>query len=221
MAAGRGALPGTGFDPDDPVEVLDTASDRIMETLRSPDGEWLIVPTAPDLPSDLPTTPTIAVVVDTGVCDDHPSLVGRIIEQIDVTGEGIRDENGHGTAVAAILAVTSPYTQIISVKALDRRGKASVARLSHGLRVAGRLLEGRGDLINLSAGRRTPTCTENCPLCVTVREIKDAGIEVVAAAGNEPGVTFCPARVGYAVTTPDPWAARGDIIVVPPGWSSA
>lgn len=225
MSAGDGKLPGTGFDSLDPVEVLG-ASGAIMDRLRAPDGRWLLVP-EPGLilPANwTPPTDITYVVIDTGVADDHPSLVGRVVQQVNLTSDGLKDENGHGTAVAAILAVDLPGTQIISIKALNDQGQSTVELLNHALRVAEDLLVKRGGtgLINLSAGRRSPSCNHDCPLCTTVRDVWETShILTVAAAGNEPGVTYCPAKSTISVATPDKWSAPGDLIMVPPNWVPA
>ena len=212
---------GTGFDADDPVEVLTTAP--MMDQLKGPDGRWRIVPAHVDFSAVLEqfgsSTPTTMVVIDTGVCDDHPTLRGRVVEQVDLTGEGVRDENGHGTAVAAELIATSlPGTKIISVKALDRNGKASVARLSHAIRIADSFPSEGRLLVNLSAGRRNPTCNGDCPLCTSVKHLDKAGVLTIAAAGNTPGITYCPARSAISVATPDSWSAPGDIVLSPRDW---
>ncbi|MFU8946186.1 S8 family serine peptidase [Mycetocola zhadangensis] len=174
------------------------------------------------LPENRATGPITFVVIDTGVCDDHPSLVGRIINQIDLTGEGATDENGHGTAVAAILATNIPTSRIISVKAMNARGQATVALLNHAIRVAANLLSGREGVgvINVSAGRRTPLCKQDCPLCTTARQLwETSNLAVTCAAGNAPGVTYCPAKSVFSVATPDEWSAPGDVTVFPPGWT--
>jgi hypothetical protein len=208
------------LDEDDPVEVL--GAGWTMRQLRSPDGKWLIRPVRPPEYDNLPWPDEewITAVVDTGVCDDHPTLEGRIVEQVDLTGEGIRDEAGHGTAVTAILlAYSSPQTRVISVKALDRRGAASVGRLSLGMRKAAALLQGRGTFINLSAGRRSPDCAGDCPLCTTAKQLEAEGFRLFAAAGNTVGVTYCPAKsTAFAITTTEPNAAPGSIQVGLPPW---
>lgn len=209
-----------GFGENDPVAILDS-SGPILDRLHRSDGSWL-VPVMPRIfPVGDPGLESIVAVIDTGVCDEHPSLAGRIIEQVDLTGEGVSDQNGHGTAVAAILAVTSQGTNIISVKGLCASGEATIAELSHAMRTAARLLEGRGRIINLSAGRRTPSCQNNCPLCATAIELDHQGFLLVCAAGNEPGVTYCPAKSAIAVATPDEWSAPGDVVDIPPGWEVA
>ncbi|TQJ31843.1 S8 family serine peptidase [Microbacterium sp. SLBN-146] len=220
MARSDGRLPGTGFDDDDPVEVLGSA--WTMGQLRSPGGAWLIKPVRPPEYDVLPWPDGewVMAVVDTGVCDDYPPLAGRIVEQVDLTGEGVRDEDGHGTAVTAImLAYNSPRTKIVSVKALDRDGASSVGRLAVGMRKAAALLRGRGTIINLSAGRRTPACAGTCPLCTTAKQLEADGFRLLAAAGNTPGVTYCPAKsTAFAITSTEQDAAPGTIQVELPPW---
>ena len=40
----------------------------------------------------------------------------------------------------------------------------------------------------------------------------------VCAAGNDPGVAYCPARVSIAISTHASWDADGDFDAAPPGW---
>lgn len=189
----------------------------MLDRLRTAEGGWLVPDITPLEAPGAGAEPLIAV-VDTGVIADHPSLTGRIVEQIDLTGEGVADQHGHGTAVSAILAATVPSCRIISVKALDRTGSADIPRLSLAFREAARALGDDGRVVNVSAGRRNPECTGDCALCATVSELQEAKYVFVCAAGNEPGVTYCPARVAISVTTEDAWAAPGDVVAAVPGW---
>lgn len=220
MGHSDGALPGTGFDDDDPVETLSSAP--TLARLRAPDGQWLLTPVRPHWADafDWPDTEIVVAVVDTGICDDHPSIAGRVLEQVDLTGEGSRDEDGHGTAVTAVLLThSSPATKVVSVKALGRDGRTSIALLSHAMRRAAKLLGDRGVVINVSAGRRTPDCVGDCPLCTTVTQIREeSGHRVIAAAGNTPGVTYCPARSAFSISTPEHGAAPGNVVIDLPDW---
>jgi len=39
-------------------------------------------------------------------------------------------------------------------------------------------------------------CKGDCKLCLAAVEAAQAGVVVVAASGNEPGKTYCPAKAG-------------------------
>lgn len=206
------------YSLDDEASIL--GHDALMlARLHAPDGTWLVPDVEPFHIEGYTPKPGVAVVVDTGVCEEHPSLAGRIVSAVDLTGEGARDEHGHGTAVAAILAATSPWLSLISVKALGRDGKVRVGTLCEGFREAVRLHPERGALINVSAGRQQPECAGNCPMCRTVGQLqRDFGVVFVCAAGNDPGPTACPGRAAISVSTPAPWDGPGDLEQAPPGW---
>jgi subtilisin family serine protease len=199
------------------VAILD-GTQPILTHLRGEDGNWLVPDLEPLVLAGAPTSRTVAAVIDTGVIAEHPSLVGRIVEEVDLTGEGVEDQHGHGTAVAAILAATAPTVDIISVKALDRTGRCNTPTLALAFREAARLLGSSGSVVNVSAGIRQPACRGDCALCATVTELQSEGYIFVCAAGNSPGVTYCPAKVGIAVTTPAPWAAPGSVVTDAPQW---
>lgn len=188
-----------------------------LERLHPGPGQWLV----PDVvaPSgDLTGKGQKIVVVDTGVLRDHPLLLGRVVDEVDLTGEGVDDKNGHGTSVAAIAAATAPDAQLISVKAVGLTGRVPVDVLAQGIREAGRLLGG-GGTINVSVGRPDPTCTGECPLCQATAAVQEVpGVILLGAAGNTEGPTYCPARAGIAVETPEPGDAQGEVTAEPPGW---
>ncbi len=96
------------------------------------------------------------------------------------------DFSGHGTEVASIIAgkdngdgVTgvNPDAQIYSVKVLDEDNKASVSRIAEGIY---KCIDENADIINMSFG----TTTDSEILHQAVKAAEDAGILMVAAAGN-------------------------------------
>jgi hypothetical protein len=135
-------------------------------------------------------------VLDTGVLPEHPWLKDRIVELIDLTGEGIEDRNGHGTAVA-LLMVGPPELQLpgclVVVKVADRHGRVEEATLREGIRAA----VDRGAVwLNLSLG--FPYGPERAPeLCGQLASLgdHDPPVIVTAAAGNwGPSVPVVPAQ---------------------------
>src|SRR5687767_15006741 len=70
---------------------------------------------------------TAVAVVDTGADADHPDLRGRVLPGIDLTesgggGKGDTDEDGHGTAMAGLIAANgralgiAPGARIVPVR---------------------------------------------------------------------------------------------------------
>jgi len=154
---------------------------------------------------------TIAI-IDTGIDTDHPEFIGRISEYSynatedkivkdyqDLEGNYdfslIEDEQGHGTAVAGVVAASmnngegitgiAPNVNIIVIKAeCDEKGNFKrTSDLVFGLYYA---IERDVDVVNMSFGT-----TENL-FDVPVRLAVDSDIICVAAAGNDstPTLTY-------------------------------
>jgi thermitase len=131
---------------------------------------------------------TVVAIVDTGVQLNHPDLAGRLLDGYDFVNHDWRpyDDNGHGTAVAGIVAASSnslgiagmcAQCKLLPVKALDANGmgmwtvaaKAIVWAADH-----------HADVINLSFGGPTGGST----LGNAIAYARAKGAVVVAAAGN-------------------------------------
>jgi subtilisin family serine protease len=134
--------------------------------------------------------------LDTGVDSRHLDLAGRIKgnyeARIDVPqgrvvacGHG-EDHNEHGTACAGILARLAPGAEIHSVQVIGAHPRDTPLKLLAGFRFA---VAHRWDIINVSAGMGTPR--------PELRELADAawtaGLIVIAAKDNRPGVVGYPA----------------------------
>ncbi|HEY0079992.1 MAG TPA: S8 family serine peptidase [Pyrinomonadaceae bacterium] len=140
------------------------------------------------------------VVMDSGMYTNHASFNGRVVYSQDFTGEGRTDDPyGHGTHVASIAAGNgaiasgaylgiAPGAKIINLRVLDSQGRGTVSSLMSGLDW---IMTNRSNatynikVVNLSLGTSAVDSYRDDPLCQSVRRLVDAGIVVVAAAGNE------------------------------------
>lgn len=123
---------------------------------------------------------TVAV-IDTGVEAGHELLAGRVeptgFDAID--GVSCADKDGHGTHVAGIIvANTLDNVTVKPYRVLDENGEGSDAQVVLGIEAA--IADGV-DVINMSLGRRgTSEIMDEA-----VKKANDAGIIVVASAGND------------------------------------
>jgi serine protease AprX len=146
-------------------------------------------------------------IVDTGV-QLHPDLArpkdtSQIVEvEIVMHEQGIQDYYGHGTHVAGIINGNgysssdrysfrtfkglAPGARLFSVRALNIDGSGHTSDIIAGIDwvVANRLLYNIR-VMNLSLGHPVYESYTTDPLCRAVRKAVDAGIVVVAAAGND------------------------------------
>ncbi|HEY0100902.1 MAG TPA: S8 family peptidase, partial [Pyrinomonadaceae bacterium] len=143
-------------------------------------------------------------VIDSGIYQSHVSFMQasgggiRIPASVDFTDSGTTaDPYGHGTHVASIAAANpmvaqgaylgiAPNANILNLRVLDGMGKGSTSallaaldwvytnRTAHNIRV-----------VNLSLGTAAVDSYRNDAICKAARKLVDAGIVVVAAAGNE------------------------------------
>ena len=158
-------------------------------------------------------------VVDSGIAP-HTAVADRVIARVNfVTWESTSssDPYGHGTHVAGIVAgnttaakdVTAafaggsaPAVRLIDVRVLGSRGMGYTSdviagidwsvkhRAKYGIRV-----------INLSLGHPVSEPSTTDPLCRAVQRAVEAGIVVVASAGNH-GMTSTGAPVLGGITSP-------------------
>ncbi|HEU4794070.1 MAG TPA: S8 family peptidase, partial [Pyrinomonadaceae bacterium] len=141
---------------------------------------------------------TIAV-LDSGIDKNHKSFAatGKIKFNKDFTGENRTDDPwGHGTHVAAIAAGIgsptagayegiAPGANLVNLRVLDSQGVGKVSGVltalewvlanknSYGIRV-----------VNMSLGTLAVNSYKADPICAAVRKLVNAGVVVVAAAGN-------------------------------------
>jgi subtilisin family serine protease len=145
------------------------------------------------------------VVLDSGIDPNHlafkdGSNASRIVYKQDFTGEGRTDDPyGHGTHVASLAAGNgtvsggaykgiAPNARIINLRVLNAQGRGTVSTLLAALEW---VLANRNNaaynikVVNMSLGTAAIDSYENDPLCRAARALVDAGVVVVAAAGNE------------------------------------
>lgn len=127
-------------------------------------------------------------ILDTGVNIYHECVKGRVVDSKDFTGQGIIDENGHGTHVACIAAGNSPYFKgnapealILNVKTTDRAGNANMSDVIAGIEWG---YEAGSRIQNISLGALVDNCNGTDALTRTVDAANDQGVLIVASAGN-------------------------------------
>lgn len=132
---------------------------------------------------------TVAV-VDSGVQADHPALAGRVVPGYDLLNgdANTSDDNGHGTAIAGIVASVCPSCRIMPVKVLDGNATGDWTTVAAGVVWAA---DHGAQVINLSVG--APRAVDALGSAIAYAESK--GVIVVAAAGNDgANESFYPAR---------------------------
>ena len=130
---------------------------------------------------------TVAV-VDSGITN-HPSLANTQITHYDLLNDGSAF-NGHGTAMASLIAGTdpnvsgvSPAAKLLDIRVADTNGDSNTALVSTGIIQATDL---GARVINISLG-----ATGDSPvLDAAVQYAQSHNVVVVAAAGNEQQTTL-------------------------------
>ncbi len=141
-------------------------------------------------------------VLDSGIDTEHRSFLDRdgdvrVVYSKDFTGERRTDDPyGHGTHVASIAAGNgriahaeyigiAPGAHLVNLRVLNSQGAGTTAGL---LAALDWVLANRTSynirVVNLSLGAPAVDSYRNDPLCRAVRRLVDAGLVVVAAAGN-------------------------------------
>ena len=141
-------------------------------------------------------------ILDSGIDVQHTAFrdqlgLSRVVVSRDFTGEDRTDDvYGHGTHVASIAAgnhqiSNGAYTgiassaKLLNLRILDSQGAGTTSNLLAALDwiMTYRALYGIR-VVNMSVGTPAIDSYRNDPLCQAVRQLTDAGITVIAAAGN-------------------------------------
>lgn len=154
-------------------------------------------------------------IIDTGVNTDG-DLAGQVLHSVDFTAEQDHKDNyGHGTFVAGLIAGTgagsngavkgvAPGSKIVSVKIAGRDGATDVTRVLAALQWVVTHKDAYGiRVLNMSLGTDSTQSYLVDPLNMAVERAWNAGIVVVAAAGNRgnaPKTIVKPADDPFVIT---------------------
>lgn len=213
-----GRVKAEGVSKPQPVEVLPWGIDRIDAELVWPGGD---------------TGNGVKVgIIDTGIDIKHPDLIDNIKGGVSTVWytTSFNDDNGHGTHVSGIVAAVdntigvvgaAPKTWLYGIKVLDRTGSGYLSDVIEGIQWA--IVNGM-QVVNMSLG----TSADIQSFHDAVAAAKNAGIVVVAAAGNSGGAVNFPAAYpeAIAVSATDQnnviasWSSRGpEVDLAAPGVS--
>ncbi|WP_313998568.1 S8 family peptidase [uncultured Paenibacillus sp.] len=142
-------------------------------------------------------------VLDTGVQADHPDLVGKLAEGLNMIDDNLApdDDVGHGTHVAGIIAASvnngegvagmSWYNKIMPVKVLDATGAGTTYSVAEGIIWA---TDHGAKVINMSLGNYASAMF----LQDAIRYAYDRDVVLIAASGNDD-----TDRPGYPAAYPE------------------
>ncbi len=208
------ALPGITVTHDISVNVESTTSSTGPHT---PSDAFLPETGAAQLASGGDTGQGVTVaVLDTGI-DNLPDFAGRLVGGVDLTSGNnpYQDSYGHGTFVAGLIAGNgassngqysgeAPGAKLVSVKVAGADGTTHLGTLISGLQWA---VDNRSTygikIVNISLGFQTSQSTVNDPVDQAVEATWNAGIAVVASAGNAgpfDGTILAPADDPLVIT---------------------
>jgi subtilisin len=199
-----------------PTEVLPWGIDRIDAELVWPLGNT--------------ANPIKVGIIDTGISNKHPDLLANIKGGVNTINplKGWNDDNGHGSHVAGIVAAldndigvigVGPQIDLYAIKVLGANGSGYLSDVIEGIQWA---IANNMQVINMSLG----TASDIQSLHDAVITAKNAGIVVVAAAGNSGGAVSYPAAYPevIAVSATDEnnvlasWSSRGpEVDLAAPG----
>ncbi|PYI51237.1 peptidase S8 [Paenibacillus flagellatus] len=151
----------------------------------------------------------VVAVIDTGVDLDHADLKGNLVTGVNLIQPGLppRDDNGHGTNVAGVIAAIGNNgkgvsgmlwkTGIMPIKALEPSGRGDEDKLGEGIRYA---VDHGAKIVVMSVGLlRNDSYLEEI-----VRYAEERDVLLIAATGNDEG-----RNVRYPAAYPSVMAVGG------------
>ncbi|MBO4204402.1 S8 family peptidase, partial [Micromonospora echinofusca] len=154
---------------------------------------------------------TVAV-LDTGIDANHPDVAGKIVDQVDFTGNpaGAKDGHGHGTHVAATIAGTgtasggarkgvAPGARVVVGKVCSDGGSCPTDAIIAGMEWAAR---SEARIINMSLGSAPTDGTDPMSQALNSLSLSTGRLFVVAAgnAGPNSGTVGAPGAADEALT---------------------
>lgn len=141
-------------------------------------------------------------VVDTGIDITHADLKANLKGGANFvsTASSYNDDNGHGTHVAGIIAASNntvgvvgvaPQANLYAVKVLNKSGTGYISDIIAGIQWS---VNNHMDIVNMSLGSNYPSDAFEA----AINAASDAGVIIVAAAGNDSSAVDYPAA--YAKT---------------------
>ena len=130
----------------------------------------------------------VVAVIDTGCDMEHPDLKENLLPGVNLIdyNKPPQDDNGHGSHVCGTIAGlnngfgvvgVAPESKILPIKALDGKGRGSLANIFRGIEIA---IENKVDFITMSLGSAEP-CND---LDNLLQKANKEGIIAFCAAGN-------------------------------------
>lgn len=197
--------------------VIAVEPDLVLTAVQAEELPWGVDRIDADLAWGTATGAGVNIaIIDTGIDKDHPDLTvagGRnfVHKGRRVDPKAWDDDNGHGTHCAGIAAAldneigvigVAPGASLIAVKVLDRSGSGYLSDIMDGIYWAAN----NANVINLSLGIDKETLdqypVDKAAFEQAVKDASDAGVVVVAAAGNEGNggdTVIYPARFPSAI----------------------
>jgi len=153
-------------------------------------------------------------VIDTGIDFCHPDLAANYLEGTNFldSSQPPRDDNGHGTHVAGIIAApqngtgvvgVAPNAKLLAAKVLDASGAGSLSTIVSALDWA---VQKGARVVNLSLGAPDFWCAFGLcgggTECTAIANATASGVVVVVAAGNsaDEALSYTPANCRDSVT---------------------
>ncbi len=159
-----------------------------------------------------------AWIIDTGIDFTHPDLNVDVTDSRYFTGTSAKDENGHGTHVAGIIAAinnnigvvgVAAGAKVVAVRVLDRSGNGTISGVIAGCDYV-KSVGVSGDVANLSLGGSPSQSLDDAVTSMSAK------VKVALAAGNNSANAgnYSPSRVNgpniftvSAMGTGDLWAS--------------